>query len=50
MEEAKQQWCLAQTIGIRADIEQEEGIHRFAAMESRDRKHALELGNRNIPR
>lgn len=50
MEEAKQQWHLAKIIGIQADIEQDEGIHSFANMESRDRKEAMELGNRNIHR
>lgn len=51
IEEAKQQWCLAKILGVQAaDTEQENGIHSFANMESRDRKEAMELGNRNILR
>ena len=50
MEEAKQQWHLANIIGIQADIEQAEGIQSLANMESRDRKEAMELRNKNIHR
>ena len=51
IEQAKQQWCLAKILGVQAaDMEQEDGIHSFVNMEYRDRKEAMELGNRKILR
>lgn len=48
-EEAKQQWILAKSMGLNHELDSE-GIHSFSAMESRDRKEALKMGNRYIQR
>ena len=48
LEEAQQQWNLGKVLGLEADIDQSDYIHNFANMESRDRKEAMELGNRKI--
>lgn len=50
LEEAQQQWNFGKVIGLEADIVQSDYIHNFANMESRDRKEAMELGNRKIHR
>ena len=50
MEEAKQQWQLATTIGLQSTADQHECIQSFATMESRDRKEAVKMGNKNIQR
>ena len=48
-EEANQQWILAKSLGLHHESDQE-GIHSFKTMEIRDRKEALQLGNKNIHR
>lgn len=48
-EEANQQWILAKSLGLQHESDQD-GIHSFKNMEIRDRKEALQLGNKNIHR
>ena len=48
-EEANQQWLLAKSLGLYHESEQN-GIHSFKTMEIRDRKEALQLGNKNLHR
>ena len=48
LEEAQQQWNLGKVLGLEADTDQSDYIHSFANMEFRDRKEAMELGNRKI--
>ena len=50
LEEAQQQWNLGKVLGLEADTDQSDYIHSFANMEFRDRKEAMELGNRKICR
>ena len=50
MEEAKQQWQLAKIIGLQSTSDQHDCIQSFATMESRDRKEAVKMGNKNIQR
>ncbi|KAL5182601.1 Calmodulin-binding transcription activator 5 [Glycine soja] len=45
LEDANQQWTLAKSLGLQHASDQE-GIHSFKNMETRDRKEALQLGNR----
>lgn len=47
LEDANQQWTLAKSLGLQHASDQE-GIHSFKNMETRDRKEALQLGNRSI--
>ncbi|KAH1205060.1 hypothetical protein GmHk_16G045861 [Glycine max] len=46
LEDANQQWTLAKSLGLQHASDQE-GIHSFKNMETRDRKEALQLGNRS---
>ena len=46
MEEAHQLWDVGKSIGMEAETEHSDFIQHYANMESRDRKEAMELGNR----
>ena len=50
LEEAQQLWNLGKSIGMEAVTDHSDFIQNYANMESRDRKEAMELGNRKAHR
>ena len=46
MEEAHKLWEVGKSIGMEAETNHSDFIQQYANMESRDRKEAMELGNR----